>query len=97
MIQKCIKLEILQDISPLWYLINNDMFPKLSSHMHYCRVGVVFSGRQSPGGHNVIWGIHKAIKIHNPDSVLIGFLGKHSSHSTLLIFQIFYSMFVHCY
>ncbi|XP_020265420.1 pyrophosphate--fructose 6-phosphate 1-phosphotransferase subunit alpha-like isoform X3 [Asparagus officinalis] len=39
------------------------------------RVGIVFSGRQSPGGHNVIWGLHNAIKIHNPESVLIGFLG----------------------
>ncbi|GAB2210388.1 hypothetical protein Droror1_Dr00015654 [Drosera rotundifolia] len=39
------------------------------------RVGVVFSGRQSPGGHNVIWGLHNALKIHNPSSVLLGFLG----------------------
>ncbi|XP_020583951.1 pyrophosphate--fructose 6-phosphate 1-phosphotransferase subunit alpha [Phalaenopsis equestris] len=39
------------------------------------RVGVVFSGRQSPGGHNVIWGLHNAIKIHNPNSTLLGFVG----------------------
>ncbi|KAJ6799874.1 pyrophosphate--fructose 6-phosphate 1-phosphotransferase subunit alpha-like isoform X3 [Iris pallida] len=39
------------------------------------RVGVVFCGRQSPGGHNVIWGLHSAIKAHNPNSVLLGFLG----------------------
>ncbi|XP_051203577.1 pyrophosphate--fructose 6-phosphate 1-phosphotransferase subunit alpha [Lolium perenne] len=39
------------------------------------RVGVVFSGRQSPGGHNVIWGLHDAINAHNPNSKLIGFLG----------------------
>ncbi|KAJ1440336.1 Pyrophosphate-dependent phosphofructokinase PfpB [Sesbania bispinosa] len=39
------------------------------------RVGVVFCGRQSPGGHNVIWGLHNALKIHNPHSVLLGFLG----------------------
>ncbi|KAK4374283.1 hypothetical protein RND71_004960 [Anisodus tanguticus] len=39
------------------------------------RVGVVFCGRQSPGGHNVIWGIHDALKIHNPNSTLLGFLG----------------------
>ncbi|KAL5199527.1 hypothetical protein ABZP36_020730 [Zizania latifolia] len=39
------------------------------------KVGVVFSGRQSPGGHNVIWGLHDAIKAHNPNSKLIGFLG----------------------
>ncbi|KAK8455411.1 hypothetical protein SEVIR_4G172600v4 [Setaria viridis] len=41
------------------------------------RVGIVFSGRQSPGGHNVIWGLYDAIKAHNPNSKLIGFLGKH--------------------
>uniref|UniRef100_A0A5B7B7M3 Pyrophosphate--fructose 6-phosphate 1-phosphotransferase subunit alpha n=1 Tax=Davidia involucrata TaxID=16924 RepID=A0A5B7B7M3_DAVIN len=39
------------------------------------RVGVVFCGRQSPGGHNVVWGLHNALKIHNPNSVLLGFLG----------------------
>lgn len=42
----------------------------------YCRVGFVFSGRQSPGGHNVVWGIYNALKIHNPKSVLLGFVGK---------------------
>ncbi|KAJ4763288.1 Pyrophosphate--fructose 6-phosphate 1-phosphotransferase subunit alpha [Rhynchospora pubera] len=45
-------------------------------HQHSpIRVGVVFSGRQSPGGHNVIWGLHDALKKHNPGSVLLGFLG----------------------
>jgi pyrophosphate--fructose-6-phosphate 1-phosphotransferase len=39
------------------------------------RVGIVFCGRQSPGGHNVIWGLHSALKIHNPNNVLLGFLG----------------------
>ncbi|KAF7829454.1 pyrophosphate--fructose 6-phosphate 1-phosphotransferase subunit alpha [Senna tora] len=39
------------------------------------RVGVVFCGRQSPGGHNVVWGLHNALKIHNRDSILFGFLG----------------------
>uniref|UniRef100_A0A6V7QWF8 Pyrophosphate--fructose 6-phosphate 1-phosphotransferase subunit alpha n=1 Tax=Ananas comosus var. bracteatus TaxID=296719 RepID=A0A6V7QWF8_ANACO len=39
------------------------------------RVGVVFCGRQSPGGHNVIWGLHDALKLHNPNSTLLGFLG----------------------
>uniref|UniRef100_A0A2P2MDT2 Uncharacterized protein MANES_18G001100 n=1 Tax=Rhizophora mucronata TaxID=61149 RepID=A0A2P2MDT2_RHIMU len=39
------------------------------------RVGVVFCGRQSPGGHNVIWGLHNALKIHNPNNILLGFLG----------------------
>ncbi|RLM54323.1 pyrophosphate--fructose 6-phosphate 1-phosphotransferase subunit alpha-like [Panicum miliaceum] len=39
------------------------------------RVGIVFSGRQSPGGHNVIWGLYDAIKAHSSNSKLIGFLG----------------------
>ncbi|CAA3003526.1 pyrophosphate--fructose 6-phosphate 1-phosphotransferase subunit alpha [Olea europaea subsp. europaea] len=39
------------------------------------RVGVVFCGRQSPGGHNVIWGLLDALKVHNPNSTLLGFLG----------------------
>lgn len=43
------------------------------------RVGIVFCGRQSPGGHNVIWGLYNALKLHNPNSTLLGFLGKHLS------------------
>ncbi|XP_066399220.1 pyrophosphate--fructose 6-phosphate 1-phosphotransferase subunit alpha-like isoform X1 [Miscanthus floridulus] len=39
------------------------------------RVGVVFSGRQSPGGHNVIWGTYDAMKAQNPHNVLLGFVG----------------------
>ncbi|KAF3684814.1 Pyrophosphate--fructose 6-phosphate 1-phosphotransferase subunit alpha [Capsicum annuum] len=39
------------------------------------RVGVVFCGRQSPGGHNVIWGLHDALKVHNRKNILLGFLG----------------------
>ncbi|XP_074558332.1 pyrophosphate--fructose 6-phosphate 1-phosphotransferase subunit alpha-like [Curcuma longa] len=39
------------------------------------RVGIVFCGRQSPGGHNVIWGLYNAIKTHNPNSTLLGFVG----------------------
>lgn len=40
------------------------------------RVGLVFCGRQSPGGHNVIWGLQNALKTHNPNSTLLGFLGE---------------------
>ena len=40
------------------------------------RVGLVFCGRQSPGGHNVVWGLYNALKTHNPNSTLLGFLGK---------------------
>ncbi len=38
-------------------------------------VGVVLSGGQAPGGHNVICGLFDALKKDNPDSKLIGFMG----------------------
>lgn len=38
------------------------------------RVGAVFSGGQAAGGHNVIAGLHDALKRIHPDSVLYGFL-----------------------
>lgn len=38
---------------------------------------MLFCGRQSPGGHNVIWGLHDALKVHNPNNTLLGFLGKY--------------------
>ena len=39
------------------------------------KVGVVFSGGQAPGGHNVIWGLEEALRKIHKDSVLYGFLG----------------------
>jgi pyrophosphate--fructose-6-phosphate 1-phosphotransferase len=39
------------------------------------RVGVVLSGGQAPGGHNVIAGIFDSIRSIHPQSQLIGFLG----------------------
>ena len=38
-------------------------------------VGVVLSGGQAPGGHNVIAGLFDGIKAGNPESKLFGFLG----------------------
>ena len=38
------------------------------------RVGIVFSGGQAPGGHNVIAGLYDALKQRNPASRLFGFL-----------------------
>ncbi len=38
-------------------------------------VGVILSGGQAPGGHNVIAGIFDGLKKMNPDSKLYGFLG----------------------
>ena len=39
------------------------------------RVGVILSGGQAPGGHNVIAGLYDGIKAGNPESKLFGFLG----------------------
>jgi pyrophosphate--fructose-6-phosphate 1-phosphotransferase len=39
------------------------------------RVGVVLSGGQAPGGHNVIAGLHDALQAARPGSKLLGFLG----------------------
>ncbi|MDD4961560.1 MAG: diphosphate--fructose-6-phosphate 1-phosphotransferase, partial [Candidatus Marinimicrobia bacterium] len=38
-------------------------------------IGVILSGGQAPGGHNVIAGIFDALKACHPDSKLYGFLG----------------------
>jgi pyrophosphate--fructose-6-phosphate 1-phosphotransferase len=39
------------------------------------KVGVILSGGQAPGGHNVIAGLYDGLKIGNPNSTLYGFLG----------------------
>jgi pyrophosphate--fructose-6-phosphate 1-phosphotransferase len=39
------------------------------------KVGVILSGGQAPGGHNVIAGLYDGLKNGNPHSVLYGFLG----------------------
>ena len=38
-------------------------------------VGVILSGGQAPGGHNVISGLYDALKATNPENVLYGFKG----------------------
>ena len=38
-------------------------------------VGVILSGGQAPGGHNVVAGLYDALKQANPQSKLYGFLG----------------------
>jgi len=38
-------------------------------------VGVILSGGQAPGGHNVVCGLYDALKATNPDNVLYGFKG----------------------
>ncbi len=36
-------------------------------------VGVILSGGQAPGGHNVVSGLYDALKATNPENVLLGF------------------------
>ena len=38
-------------------------------------IGVILSGGQAPGGHNVIAGLYDALKQSNPNNKLFGFLG----------------------
>ncbi|MBR5476986.1 MAG: diphosphate--fructose-6-phosphate 1-phosphotransferase, partial [Bacteroidaceae bacterium] len=38
-------------------------------------VGVILSGGQAPGGHNVICGLYDALKATNPENELYGFKG----------------------
>ncbi|MDR0289902.1 MAG: diphosphate--fructose-6-phosphate 1-phosphotransferase [Treponema sp.] len=45
---------------------------KLQSEL---KVGVILSGGQAPGGHNVIAGLFDGLKNGNPNSTLYGFLG----------------------
>ena len=39
------------------------------------KVGVILSGGQAPGGHNVICGLYDALKSTNPENELYGFKG----------------------
>lgn len=49
-------------------------FEKQAEQIHQAKlVGVVLSGGQAPGGHNVISGLYDALKKLNPDSRLFGF------------------------
>ena len=46
-----------------------------SSESEQRNVGVILSGGQAPGGHNVIAGLYDALKQANPANKLYGFLG----------------------
>lgn len=52
-------------------------FEKQGEDLLNCKrnVGVILSGGQAPGGHNVIAGLFDAIKTSNPENKLYGFLG----------------------
>ncbi len=82
----------LRDLFPLTYGAPVVRFAKGSNPMigKAHRVGVILSGGQAPGGHNVIAGIFDALKKANPESELIGFKGGPSgiiNDDTMLITQ----------
>ena len=56
---------------PVVSLAAADVEPEATSPL---TVGVLLSGGQAPGGHNVIAGIFDALKMHHPASILYGFI-----------------------
>lgn len=68
---------------PLISLRENPTQPPVELRNHHgnngskppCRVGVVFSGGQAPGGHNVVCGLWSGLQQFHKDSTLIGFIG----------------------
>ncbi|KAK1355469.1 Pyrophosphate-fructose-6-phosphate-phosphotransferase alpha1 [Heracleum sosnowskyi] len=57
------------------FAVGSDASLKCLRFQKYTMVGVVFCGRQSPIGHNVILGLHNALKTHSSSSTLLRFLG----------------------
>ncbi|MGM9831482.1 MAG: diphosphate--fructose-6-phosphate 1-phosphotransferase [Paludibacteraceae bacterium] len=55
---------------PLIHMVEGE-----EKQMPAINVGVILSGGQAPGGHNVICGLFDGLKRLNPDSKLYGFLG----------------------
>ena len=83
---KCIEGEKLQAFADVEKI--NALFPTTSNmpvlsfekadakaDMKPINVGVILSGGQAPGGHNVIAGLYDGIRSLNPDSKLYGFKG----------------------
>jgi pyrophosphate--fructose-6-phosphate 1-phosphotransferase len=69
--------EAIQKLFPHTYGLPRVSFAKGTgkSAQKPINVGVVLSGGQAPGGHNVISGLFDAIKAAHPESKLFGFLG----------------------
>ncbi len=70
------KIKVDPVISPLFPHLKNEIihFKEGSIKFEPLKVGVVLSGGQAPGGHNVICGLFRALKELNPASSIIGFL-----------------------
>ena len=69
--------EKIQALFPNTYGKNEITFQKgqNTSEAKIQKVGVILSGGQAPGGHNVISGLYDALKATNPENVLYGFKG----------------------
>jgi len=72
------KPEVSSEIKKLFPKSLNQGFVSLQkghcNHLYPLTVGIVFSGGQAPGGHNVVSGLFDAIKRIHLDSKVIGFL-----------------------
>ena len=70
------KIKVDPSISPLFPHLKSEIirFKEGSFNFAALKVGVVLSGGQAPGGHNVICGLYKALKELNPASSVIGFI-----------------------
>jgi len=70
-------LEVLKEITQTFPVLDNTLY-EFSVKDHHSlflnRIGVVFSGGQASGGHNVIYGLWEALKKANPNVELVGFL-----------------------
>ena len=68
--------EAIKDLFPYTYGMPVITFVKGSEKIDYppINVGVILSGGQAPGGHNVIAGLFDGIKAMNPESHLYGFI-----------------------
>ena len=53
------------------YFVEGESTAEKKKHV----IGVILSGGQAPGGHNVIAGLYDAMKEDNPESILLGFKG----------------------
>ena len=56
-------------------VITMEVAKDMARHSEPFNVGVILSGGQAPGGHNVICGLFDGLKALNPDNRLFGFLG----------------------
>ena len=67
--------EKIQALFPNTYGKKEIVFKKGENTSKSCKqvVGVILSGGQAPGGHNVICGLYDALKSTNPENVLYGF------------------------